>query len=181
MYSLPLAENFCFSSLVYHVEPLTSIHIQLYSDLYGDRTTMRYVSEPLSAQRLAVSLACALKFNAEVPGKRRFLVIVDRHTGANVGLLGVSGLTSVSNSVEVGVMLLQKFHQQGVAQAALAMLCARVFALMPGVIIIGKLDPKNSAAKKLVAKLGFVYCSKTNNYNLAPDTFRFRMTAEGVK
>lgn len=181
MQLLPSAAHFCFSSLAFDIEPLTSEHIKLYSELYGDIATMRYVAEPLSEQRLAVSFSCAVKFNTQVPAKRLFLVIVDRQTGAYLGLLGVSELRSVCNSVEVGIMLLPKFHQQGVAQTALVMLCAKVFALMPGVTIIGKLDPKNSAAKKLVAKLGFVYCSETGNYTLVPDKFLFRMTAEGVK
>lgn len=178
---LPSASHFCFKEKALDVSPLNSGHFALYAQLYRDEKLMTYIGRSLTAEQAHASFVCALKLNAACPTKRVFLVIYDRNTCNYAGLLGVSTVTSQQNCIEVGIMLLMQFHRSGLAGQALAALCKTVFLLLPDVTIVGRIDPGNRAAKKLVAKLGFVYCNETGCYNLLAGTFQFQKSTEGVK
>ena len=177
---LPNAKSFTFSCGYFNVIPLSIEHLSLYSELYCDSKTMQHIASPLTQFSVINSFESALKFNSATSPKRLFLVIFDIRKKSYAGLLGVSAVKSASTEIEVGIMLLQQFHRSGLALDALASLCSRVFYLIPNITIIGKIDPCNAAAKKLVEKLGFVYCSRSSNYKLVPDTFCFK-NSEGVK
>lgn len=179
MVMLPTAEQFCFQVKGLSVIPLNEEHGNFYTQIYRDDKLMKHIATPLSADKADQSFICALKLTAAVPAKRLFLVIHEPQAGVYVGLLGVSTVPSQPNCVEVGIMLMQQFHRSGVAQSALAALCIKVFSLLPCVTIIGRIDPLNAAAKKLVAKLGFVYCNKTGCYNLFAGTFQFQEKHRG--
>ena len=172
MIALPAITHFCFTTDDLQVSPLQQQHITLYEQLYCDEKLMAHIATPLNTEQAYRSFVSALKLNAAMPAKRLFLVINAPDVDICQGLLGVSAVMSKPNCVEVGIMLLQPFHRSGMAQKALAGLCATVFSLLPNVTIIGKIDPQNTAAKKLVAKLGFVYCSATGCYNLQTGSFQ---------
>ena len=180
MILLPNASFFTFSYAYFNVIPLSTEHLSLYSELYCDSKTMQHVALPLTQSSVRKSFESALKYNSAIAPKRLFLVIFDNRKKSNAGLLGVSAVESTSSEVEVGIMLLQQFHRSGLALDALVSLCSAVFHLIPNTTIIGKINPFNASAKKLVEKVGFVYCSRSSNYKLVPDTFCFK-NSEGVK
>ena len=179
MIALPAVSHFCFTTRDLQVSPLQQQHFTLYEQLYSDEKLMTHIATPLNTEQAYSSFVSALKLNAAMPAKRLFLVINAPDIDICQGLLGVSALMSQPRCVEVGIMLLKPFHRSGIAQKALMGLCATVFSVLPDVTIVGKIDPQNSAAKKLVAKLGFVYCSATGCYNLQAGSFQFQEKHRG--
>ncbi|MEH8019144.1 GNAT family N-acetyltransferase [Rheinheimera muenzenbergensis] len=179
MVILPAADQFYFQVKDLSVIPLSEEHGNFYTQIYRDGKLMKHIATPLSQDKAHQSFILALKLTAAVPAKRLFLVIQAPQVGGYAGLLCVSTVPSQPNCVEVGIMLMQQFHRSGLAQTALATLCHKVFSLIPSVTIIGRIDPHNAAAKKLVAKLGFVYCNKIGCYNLFAGTFQFQEKHRG--
>jgi RimJ/RimL family protein N-acetyltransferase len=171
----------CFETACFTVRLLAKNDKAFYQLLYGSSQVMQYIGKPLSCAEASVSFNAALQHNSNAamgcyPGSHIFMVIADIDTKEGIGLLAVTLLPVVPEAeintvatgfnAEIGIMLLPRAQKTGLARAALAGLCKqlRLQPLLNHIYYCTAAN--NSAAKKLVTGLGFVYCEHGNCYQL---------------
>jgi RimJ/RimL family protein N-acetyltransferase len=172
----------CFETACFTVRLLAKNDKAFYQQLYGSSQVMQYIGKPLSCAEASVSFNAALQHNSNAamgcyPGSHIFMVIADVDAKECLGLLAVTLLPVIAEAeintvaagfnAEIGIMLLPRAQKTGLARAALAGLCKqlRLQPLLNHIYYCTAAN--NSAAKKLVTGLGFVYCEHGNCYQLS--------------
>ncbi|KKO46600.1 hypothetical protein WG68_04710 [Arsukibacterium ikkense] len=144
---------------------------------------MRFIGEPLTPLQAEHSFSKALQQNqralmASGATAMVFFTVACNRTNQALGLMSVRLESVAANNplyrqplleqrcfdAEVGIMLLPEAQQTGLALAALGGLCQKLQATAGLNILKCFTAEANIAAKKLVSRLGFVYCSEHKCY-----------------
>lgn len=172
------SEDLCFHAAKFSVRLLAAADKGFYQQLYSDPQVMQFIGTPLISAEANRSFAAALLHNERLnqdchPSVRVFMIIEDTDSKQSAGLLSVT-LSQTETEIahtsqydaELGIMLLPVAQKAGLAQAAIAGLCQQL-RLQPQLYRFKFCTAaSNIAAKKLVSRLGFVYCEKCNCYQL---------------
>ena len=180
--------DFCFQSAGFSARLLAKADQALYQQLYCSQQVMQYIGKPLTAAQANASFNAALKHNDMASeqcyfGCRVFLVLVDTVLNQYSGLFSASlqplaamGLTEGRSQqtrgpdgkfeAELGIMLFPSAKKRGGGQAAIRGLCQKLRGQPKLYGFTFCTATNNFAAKKLVSRLGFVYCENRNCYQL---------------
>ncbi|KKO50564.1 hypothetical protein VT06_00855 [Arsukibacterium sp. MJ3] len=173
------SSDFCFQGTTFSVRLLAEPDKALYQQLYCSKQVMQYISTPLTEPHACTSFNAALRHNHMASqsyqlGCRVFLVMADNESKQRLGLLSVSVQLITQADIgfvgkfeaELGIMLLPSAQNLGLGQAAIAGLCQKL-SVQPNIYRFTFCTAAhNFAAKKLVSRLGFVYCGNGNCYQL---------------
>lgn len=145
------------------LRPLAAEDHALYLSIYCDPELMRFVAAPLTAAKARASFQAALKFTHASPCKQVYYVLVDSELQPS-GLLGAKWFHSSQRFVEVGIILLRKYHHKGVALPALKSICCCAQKIFNVNVVVGQIQPENIAAIQLVKRMGFEFDATTGLY-----------------
>ena len=99
-----------------HLRPLHAGDEALYCALYTDPGVMAHIGAPLSRERALRGCVEACRRNADPSGRERRWVVLDRISGAALGLFAVLRDRSDPGNAEFGAMLLPAAHGRGIAR-----------------------------------------------------------------
>lgn len=175
--------DLCFQGPTFTVRFLATADSALYQQLYTSPALMRFIGEPLTPLQAEHSFSKALQQNqpalvAGGPTAMLFLTVACSRTNQALGLMSVRFESVTASTLlyrqpfveqgcfdaEVGIMLLAEAQQAGLALAALGGLCQKLQANAELNILKCVTSEANIAAKKLVSRLGFVYCKERKCY-----------------
>jgi RimJ/RimL family protein N-acetyltransferase len=113
------------------MRPLSAEDEALYTDLYTDEETMRFIGAPLSAERAARTFRAALAGMQRDPIKRLYLAVVERSSGTRVGICSLQDFDPALRRVQGGVMFVAAARALGYATETFVELIQRVFVELP--------------------------------------------------
>jgi len=137
------------------LRPLAAADEELYCAIYTDIELMRLVAAPLTADAAQRAFAAARVANASGKSHLAYWVLVERHQRVDIGLLGLLG-QAMSDTAQVGAMILPAWHSRGYAAEAIAALADYAFSTLRLNRLHTRHAAANAAASGLMAKLGFV-------------------------
>src|SRR5690242_20705873 len=111
--------------------PLALADQPLFTQLYTDAETMRFIGEPLSAERAASSFRAALAGMKRTPIERLFLTVSERASLSDVGICSLQNCDPQRRSVQAGVMFVPKACALGYSKELFTVLIQQVFAELP--------------------------------------------------
>ena len=135
--------------------PLSAEDEALYAHLYTDQETMRFIGEPLSAERAARTFRSALTGMERDPIERMFLAVIEKSSGTTVGICSLQNFDPGLRSVQAGVMFVAAARAQGYAKEAFAGLIQRVFAELPVDELWVQFAADHVAVQRGVISVGF--------------------------
>lgn len=143
-----------FSSARLRMRALAAEDAALYSDLFTDPRTMRYIGAPLTTARARRSFHGYMQ-SERSPRSRVFIAIVEKTTARSLGILTIQQLDERHRRVEAGIMLKRLAHARGYAREALAALVARAFSVLPIDEVWVEFAPDHLVVERLVVSVGF--------------------------
>lgn len=139
----------------------------LYREIYCDTETMRFVGEPLSSDQATRSFRAALRHAAKPDAGALFLVVIDKTTGAQLGICGATLGMPRLGSAEVGIMLTRLARGKGRSHDALESFIDHVFESFDVNQVWVKYAVEQVAVVRLNEGLGFI----VSEQNLQGSTF----------
>ncbi len=136
--------------------PLSKGDKDFYFKIYSNPSLMHYVTTPLTRKESDKSFDLTLKRMSQVPPKILLNVMVLNKTAEKIGVIGLRWNQRTTSSVEIGIILLEKFHGTGLAHAAKQALIRAAFDNYDIKKIIAICEKNNKAANKANQKLGFI-------------------------
>jgi RimJ/RimL family protein N-acetyltransferase len=127
--SAAAAEGFESARLV--LRALAGDDEELYCELFSSADTMRYIGKPWTRAEAAHAFRDALGAMRLEPPQGLFFTMIDKATGAAVGLCTLQGFDWAARQVELGMMLRATGRARGFATEALSAVLAHVFATLP--------------------------------------------------
>lgn len=158
MIAAPLSA-FAFETERLRLRPLEAGDEALFSGLYTDPETMRFIAQPLSAQQAAKSFRGIIDSPAGRPARSVFLAILEKVTLQPLGICGVPQFDAGAIRLEVGILLRAEARSQGFAKEALTALVKRIFAVLPVDEIAVQFSAECPAVERLNISVGFVSCA----------------------
>jgi RimJ/RimL family protein N-acetyltransferase len=147
--------DFIFDTGRLHVRPIGEGDEALYSGLYTDPETMRWISPPLTVDEAARCFHAAVASMSRRPLAALHLAILERETSLPLGLCGVQEFDSCATRLELGSILLARARGSGFAREAKAGLIGRLFSLLPVDEICLEYQRGNVAALRSNLSIGF--------------------------
>ncbi len=138
------------------LRPLREADRTAYVALYSDADAMAFIAPPLSKERARASFDTVLRDGARARPRHRGYVVRDVIDDAWLGVAGISGVDYSRSRCEVGMILRREARARGVATRALAELVTVAFDTLPVDEVWVRFAPTHEAARRLVARLGFV-------------------------
>ncbi|MEO8670840.1 MAG: GNAT family N-acetyltransferase [Tahibacter sp.] len=138
------------------VRTLEATDEMLYCHLYGDLESMRFVGTPISLDSAARRFCRQLEARVAEPADFSCLVMLERSSGASIGICGLQSLDRVRRSVEAGMMLTSAARGWGIAREGLSALVDYAFRLFPVDEVWVQYPPEHLRAERLVVDVGFV-------------------------
>lgn len=135
--------------------PLLADDEALYSHLYMDGETMRYIGTPLSAERAARSFRSTLAGMERSPIERLFLAVIEKSSATTVGICSLQEFDSTRRTVQAGIMFLEAARAQGYAKEAFVGLIQAVFAELPVDELWVQFAADHVAVRRGVISVGF--------------------------
>jgi RimJ/RimL family protein N-acetyltransferase len=122
--------------------------------LYTDPGTMRFIAPPMTCEEARLCFEATLEAT-QLDAGPRFFVIVDKQGSGVIGLCSTQTVQPRARRVEAGMMLKAAACGRGIGSEVLAALIDTAFEALPIDTVWVQYRPANSAAKRLVAGLGF--------------------------
>lgn len=132
---------------------------KLYCDLYTNADAMRFIAEPLSADRAVRGFRKAVELTSQRTFRQRIMTIVERATDRAIGLCGILSVDEAGRRVEAGIMLDPKSQARGFGKEAFRLIVRNAFGTMPVDEVIARIDSRNLAMQTLASVVGFSRCS----------------------
>jgi RimJ/RimL family protein N-acetyltransferase len=145
---------FGFETPRLRVRPLAPDDAALYSDLYTDAQTMRFIGPPLSVERATRLLHQYLQ-SSPAADQPLLLAIVEKQTGRGLGICSIQQLDERNRRAEVGIMLKSAVHARGFGKEGLAALVREAFAIFPVDEIGVRVAADHSVVERLLVSVGF--------------------------
>jgi len=136
------------------LRPLRKGDKVMFCELYTDSGTMHFIAPPMTREEARLCFEATLETTQSGAGPR-FFVIVDKQVNTAIGLCSTQTVQPRARRVEAGMMLKAAFRRRGVGSEVLAALITTAFEALPIDTVWVQYHPANSAAKRLVAGLGF--------------------------
>ena len=127
----------------------------LFSRLYTDAQTMRYIAPAWSRDQALASFHATLAAMRR-PRAVRFFTIVDTSVSRAIGLCSIQPIARRERAAELGIMLAPGARGRRIGYAAMRLLAGKVFQTLSIDTIWVQYHPANVAAARLFAGLGFV-------------------------
>jgi ribosomal-protein-alanine N-acetyltransferase len=137
------------------MRPISATDESLFARLYTDEETMRFIGEPLSAQRAVTSFRAALAGMQHQPIERLFLTVMEKPSLRDVGICSLQNCDPQRRSVQAGVMFVPNARAQGYAKEAFVGLIQRVFAELPIDRLWVQFSDAHLAVQRGVISVGF--------------------------
>lgn len=140
------------------MRPISATDEPLFSQLYTDAETMRFIDEPLSVERASSSFRAALAGMQRTPIERLFLTVMEKPSLRDVGICSLQNYDPQRRSVQAGVMFVASAREQGYAKEAFVGLIQRVFAELPVDRLWVQFSDEHVAVQRGVISVGFTRC-----------------------
>ena len=147
------------------LQPLSEDDKEFYFKIYSNPSLMKYITAPLTRDESDKSFYLTLKRMSQTPAKILLYVIVLNKTKEKIGVIGLRWNQDNSSSVEIGIIVMEKFHGTGLAHAAKKALIQEAFDNFSIKKIIAHCEIDNQAANKANQKLGFKKVSQFSEVN----------------
>jgi RimJ/RimL family protein N-acetyltransferase len=128
----------------------------LFTQLYTDQETMRFIGGPLSAERAAASFRTVLAGMERTPIARLFLTVSEKQSLRDVGICSLQNCDSQRRSVEAGVMFIPAARALGYSKEIFVTLIQRVFAELPVDELSVQFAAEHLAVQRAAISVGFV-------------------------
>jgi [ribosomal protein S5]-alanine N-acetyltransferase len=151
------ADEWIFDTPRLHIRPLAPADETLYAELYSDPETMKYIGAPLTRQR-AVRSFRKLLGSAPTPAAGLVLTIVERATGAAIGLCSVQNIDLSSSTAEAGIILRAQARSRGYSREGLGAVVAHAFRILHLREVWVQISADYAVVRRLVASVGFTRC-----------------------
>ncbi|MDY6948134.1 MAG: GNAT family N-acetyltransferase [Pseudomonadota bacterium] len=137
------------------MRPLDSEAAALYTHLYSDAETMRFIGAPLSPEQAAKSFRKALAGMQRQPIEQLFLTVMERQTRTDVGICSLQNLDAGQRSVQAGVMFIAAARARGYSKESFIGLIQQVFAQLPVDELWVQFALDHVAVQRAVLSVGF--------------------------
>jgi RimJ/RimL family protein N-acetyltransferase len=127
----------------------------LYTHLYTDNETMRFIGAPLSAERASASFRSALAGMARTPIERLFLTVMEQASSSDVGICSLQNFDPQRRSVQAGIMFTAAARAQGYSKESFIGLIPKVFAELPVDELWVQFAAEHLAVERAVTSVGF--------------------------
>lgn len=140
------------------LRPIAVADESLFTQLYTDEETMRFIGEPLSAERAAASFRAALSGMQRTPIERLCLTVMEQASLRDVGICSLQNYDPQRRSVQAGVMFVPSARAQGYAKETFVGLIQRVFVELPVDRLWVQFADEHLAVQRGVISVGFTRC-----------------------
>jgi RimJ/RimL family protein N-acetyltransferase len=140
------------------MRPIAATDEPLFTQLYTDEETMRFIGAPLSAERATTSFRAALVGMERRPIERLFLTVIEKASLRDVGICSLQNCDPQSRSVQAGVMFVPTVRARGYAKEAFVGLIRGVFAELPADRLWVQFAAEHVAVRRGVISVGFTCC-----------------------
>ena len=137
------------------MRPIAAADEPLFTQLYTDEETMRFIGEPLSMERAASSFRAALAGMQRSPIERLFLTVTEKTSLRDVGICSLQNHDPQRRSVQAGVMFIPTARAQGYSKEAFIALIQRVFAELAVDELWVQFAAGHVAVQRAVISVGF--------------------------
>ena len=138
------------------MRPLAEGDDAIYLALYTDPDVMTHIAAPLVPDVARAGFERSCHLNAEPGGWVSRWAVLDRASGAALGLLAVLRDPGDPGTAEIGVMLLPAAQGRGFAREVVGALVALVFSACPGIDRVwARHRVDHAAAAALMRAVGF--------------------------
>ncbi len=129
----------------------------LYARIYGSDELMQFVGKPMTASAAERSFASSLKSSQSAALRVRYWVMIEKASGASVGLLGLvlQARAEEPSTAEIGTMILPAWHARGYAAEGLAALMRYAYCVENLHVLRGMQMPQHLVSIRLMTRLGF--------------------------
>ncbi|HEX5793089.1 MAG TPA: GNAT family N-acetyltransferase [Rheinheimera sp.] len=149
------AKLFDFTWQDLHIKPLCEDDLQLYVDLYRNEKVMRFIGPPLLEEEAVASFGHALLFSKTPEGNRLFLTVRRRADSSPAGIVSISHLDRKKQMVELGSMLLPKFHGKLIGKESVIALMTQIKRTLSIHSFLLDIDLQNLPALRAARIMGF--------------------------
>lgn len=140
------------------MRPIAAADEPLFTQLYTDHETMRFIGVPLSVERAAVSFRAALAGMERSPIERLFLTVIEKASRRDVGICSLQNCDPQSRSVQAGVMFVPTARDHGYSKESFVELIQRAFAELPVDRLWVQFATEHVAVQRAVISVGFTRC-----------------------
>ncbi len=147
--------DFEFESERLRLRPLQAGDETLFRELYTDAETMRFIGDPLKAERATRSCSKAVAALSEYPLQRAFLAVVEKATQQTLGICAIVQFDADMRRAEVGIMLKSEARCRGLAREGLGRLVKETWRLFPVDEIWVECSALNPVVERMVSSIGF--------------------------
>jgi RimJ/RimL family protein N-acetyltransferase len=137
------------------MRPIVSDDAALYTHLYSDAETMRFIGAPLSPEQAAKSFRSALAGMQRHPIEQLFLTVMEKATRTDVGICSLQNLDAEQRSVQAGVMFIATARAKGYSKEGFIGLIQQVFAHWPVDELWVQFAVEHVAVQRAVVSVGF--------------------------
>jgi RimJ/RimL family protein N-acetyltransferase len=137
------------------MRPIAAADAALYEHLYTDVETMRFIGAPLSTERAARSFKAALAGMQRQPIERLFLTVVEKSSGADIGICSLQNCDAIKRSVQAGVMFIEAARAKGYSKEGFTGLIQEVFVHLPVDELWVQFASDHVAVHRAVVSVGF--------------------------
>ncbi len=127
-----------------------------YYQLYSNESLMHYITTPLTRNESDESFDLTLKIMSQPVPKLKLFVIKKNKFQEKLGVVGLRWNQKTPKTVEIGIVLKEKFHGLGFGHCAKKLLINQAFTKLGVNKIIAICQKGNKAANKANQKLNFV-------------------------
>jgi RimJ/RimL family protein N-acetyltransferase len=138
--------------------PIAIADEALFTQLYTDAETMRFIGAPLSAERAAASFRSALSGMKRTLIERLFLTVSERASLRDVGICSLQNCDPQRRTVQAGVMFVPAASARGYSKELFIALIQRVFAELPVDELWVQFAAEHIAVQRAVISVGFARC-----------------------
>ena len=150
---------------------LSTTDATLFSQLYMDEETMRFIGAPMSAEQAARSFRAVLAGMRRSPIERLFLTVTEKTSGEDVGICSLQNCNLDRRSVQGGVMFVRGARARGYSTELFATLIQRAFAELPVDRLWVQFADGHMAVQRAVISVGFTRCQQAGVWSVRRDTW----------
>ena len=158
------------------IRPLRPEDEQLYSELYSDAETMRFIGQTLSPERAGRAFRKLLSASPERTTTGFVLTIVERLTLASIGLCSLQNIDSQLRNAEAGIMLRLRARANGYSTEGLGALVRRAFEICDLEEVRVRISANYPVVQRLVMSVGFSRASPGADGAPGVEIWRIRRT-----
>lgn len=127
----------------------------LFTRLYTDEETMRFIGKPLTLEHAGRSFRNAMTGMRRSPIQALFLTVIEKTTETSVGICSLQNFDAQRRSVQAGVMFLPQARAQGFSQEIFTGLISQTFAELDVDELWVQFASDHIAVERAATRVGF--------------------------